>query len=176
MSRSNHDETVKTVDTGIGKKAYTRPSLIVHGDLARLTQGPRTGHTDGGGTKSSAPSDRNIKSNFAPVDNRDILLRVAGLPIETWNYNDQNPSFRHIGPMAQDFAAAFGVGEDDKHINLVDANGVALAAIQALYEMIQQRDVEIVELRAAVSALKSRLPGSGALDLGMLEQIESGRN
>ncbi len=48
--------------------------------------------------------------------------------------------------MAQDFASAFGVGEDDRHINMVDAFGVTLASIQALNEKIEQRDLKIREL------------------------------
>jgi len=40
---------------------------------------------------------------------------------------------RHVGPMAQDFYVAFGVGADDKHITSIDEDGVALAAIKALH-------------------------------------------
>ena len=74
-------------------------------------------------------SDRNVKENFDLVDRRDILARLASISVETWNYKFQRPSIRHIGPMAQEFAAAFNVGEDDRHINMVDACGVALASI-----------------------------------------------
>ncbi|MCI0454182.1 MAG: tail fiber domain-containing protein [Candidatus Dadabacteria bacterium] len=97
-------------------------------------------------------SDRNIKENFALVDRHQILAHLATMPVESWNYKFQSPDIRHIGPMAQDFASAFGVGEDEKHINMVDAFGVALASIQALYEMIQDRD-------AKISALEERLRG-----------------
>ena len=93
-----------------------------------------------------APSDLNAKENFAPIDRREILARLASISVETWNYKFQSPTIRHIGPMAQGFAAAFGVGEDDKHINIVDAFGVALASIQALYEMIQEKDAKITAL------------------------------
>ena len=53
-----------------------------------------------------------------------------------WNYKSQDAKVRHIGPMAQDFAAAFGIGEDDTHISSVDADGVALASIKALHELV----------------------------------------
>lgn len=99
-------------------------------------------------------SDRNAKDNFAEVDDRDILARLSAIPIETWNYKSQDPSVRHIGPMAQDFYAAFGVGEDDRHINTVDASGVALAAIQRLYQMVQEKDVQIAELEARLEVLE----------------------
>jgi len=39
-----------------------------------------------------------------------------------------------MGPMAQDFHAAFGLGRDNKHIATLDTSGVALAGIQALAE------------------------------------------
>ena len=63
-----------------------------------------------------APSDRNLKRDFAPVDGDQILDSLAALPITTWRYKTESGEARHIGPMAQDFKAQFGVGTDDKHI------------------------------------------------------------
>jgi hypothetical protein len=102
-------------------------------------------------------SDRNQKEHFATVDVQEVLTKVATLPIETWNYKDQNPTIRHIGPMAQDFAAAFKVGEDDRFIEVVDANGVALAAIQGLYKLLQDKDAEISSMRAELDELKQQM-------------------
>jgi len=101
-------------------------------------------------------SDRNAKINFAPVDGREILKRVAGLPITTWSYRTQSPSIRHIGPMAQDWAA-FAVGEDDRYINSVDADGVALAAIQGLYEVVQDKDAQINMQQQRIEALENEI-------------------
>ena len=98
-------------------------------------------------------SDRNVKENFDLVDRRDILARLASISVETWNYKFQRPSIRHIGPMAQEFAAAFNVGEDDRHINMVDAFGVAIASIQALYEMVQEKDAKITALEQRLKEL-----------------------
>jgi hypothetical protein len=61
----------------------------------------------------------------------------------TWNYKAQNPSIRHVGPVAQDFAKAFHFGEDNKHISTVDAEGVNLAATQALYKLTQKQNREL---------------------------------
>jgi len=97
-------------------------------------------------------SDRNVKEAFAPVDAQVILDRVARLSIETWRYKGQG--IRHIGPMAQDFAAACRGGPDDRHIELVDANGVALAAIQALARRIEAQETELTALRAALTRLQ----------------------
>ncbi len=101
----------------------------------------------GGGSWGSV-SDRSLKANFAPTNGQEILAHLNNLPIQTWNYRTQDASIRHIGPMAQDFYAAFQVGEDDKHITTIDADGVALAAIQGLYQIVQEKDVEIKNLKS----------------------------
>jgi len=110
----------------------------------------------GGGSWSSV-SDRNAKQNFAPVDGTGLLARLASIPVLTWNYKAQDASIRHLGPMAQDFYAAFQVGEDNKHIATVDADGVALAAIQALYQRSVQKDRKIEQLTQEVDELRARL-------------------
>jgi hypothetical protein len=104
-------------------------------------------------TDTIVPSDRNVKENFGAVDIHGILSRLSTIPVETWNYKAQGPAIRHIGPMAQDFAATFGVGEDDRHINMVDAFGVTLASIQALYEVIKEKDARISILEQQVKSL-----------------------
>ncbi|HUU96278.1 MAG TPA: tail fiber domain-containing protein [Phycisphaerae bacterium] len=110
----------------------------------------------GGGAWQSI-SDRSAKDNFKPVQATEILERLATVPIETWNYKSQDPSIRHIGPMAQDFYDAFDVGEDDRHITTIDADGVALAAIQGLYEIVKEKDTEIAALRERNERFESRL-------------------
>ncbi len=107
----------------------------------------------GGGSWSSI-SDRNAKANFAAIDPRAVLAKVAVMPINTWNYKTQDANIRHIGPVAQDFYAAFGVGEDDKHITTIDADGVSLAAIQGLYQIVQDKDQRIAQLENEVAQLK----------------------
>ena len=60
-----------------------------------------------------------------PVNGQAVLARLAEVPITTWNYETQDPTIRHMGPMAQDFHAAFGLGESERHIPTIDADGVA---------------------------------------------------
>ena len=136
------------------KKPYTPPQLTVYGNVEQITQGLPGGTGDTVIAGSVIISDRNLKEHFAAVDGRDILARMAAVPVQIWNYKNQDSSIRHIGPMAQDFAVAFGVGESDEQISVVDANGVAFAAIQSLYEMIQEKDSQIDALRAELDTLK----------------------
>jgi hypothetical protein len=82
-------------------------------------------------------------------------LKVSGLPIQTWSFKD-NTAIRHMGPMAQDFYAAFGLGQDDKTISTIDLDGVALASIQGLYHLLQEKDAEIAVLEKQVATLQSR--------------------
>jgi hypothetical protein len=98
-------------------------------------------------------SDRNLKEHFQPVDAAKVLAQVAALPISRWNYKADTAS-AHIGPVAQDFYEAFGVGPDDKHIAVVDEGGVALAAIQGLNQKLEQKETEITELKAQLDELK----------------------
>jgi trimeric autotransporter adhesin len=102
-------------------------------------------------------SDRNVKSDFQPVDARSVLEKIAAMPFTRWHYTN-NVAAPHMGPMAQDFYAAFGLGEDDRHITTVDEGGVALAAIQGLNQKLEaegsEKDAEIHELKQSVAELK----------------------
>jgi trimeric autotransporter adhesin len=84
----------------------------------------------GSGTWASL-SDRNAKADIVPLDDASVLAKVATLPISVWRYKSE-AGVRHAGPMAQDFYAAFGIGEDDRHITSLDEDGVALAAVKAV--------------------------------------------
>ena len=102
-------------------------------------------------------SDRNSKENIDQVDGRDVLDKLAMMKISSWNYKTQDKSIRHIGPMAQDFYSAYGMGPDERRITTIDADGVALAAIQGLYNVVKDRDAEIAELRSRLLALEKKL-------------------
>ena len=110
-----------------------------------------------GGGSWSALSDRGVKENFAALDGAELLEQLDRLPMQSWNYRSQEASIRHIGPMAQDFYTAFGVGEDDRHISAVDADGVALAATQQLYRIVQEKAAETRQLQEELRQLRKRL-------------------
>ena len=97
-----------------------------------------------------AASDRNMKKAFSFVSARDVLDKVVELPVTTWRFKSEDDSIRHIGPMAQDFMAAFGYGVNDTHITATDADGVALAAIQGLYAMQREELQKQAEVNTAL--------------------------
>ncbi len=114
-------------------------------------------HVTAGGVWTNG-SDRNSKQDFEQVDRREILEKVAGLPVTQWRYKGEPESVSHIGPMAQDFMATFGLGASERHIGTLDAEGVALVAIQGLYDVmkaeLEEKDTQIEALEARLAALE----------------------
>jgi hypothetical protein len=115
-----------------------------------------------GGTWTNGSS-RNYKENFRPLEGEELLAKLAVVPVTSWNY--RNSEERHIGPVAEDFVAAFDVGctlddgsRDDKYLSTMDVAGVALVAIQALNEKTKEIDdlkTQLEELKALVNRLLS---------------------
>src|SRR6185295_1034233 len=115
-----------------------------------------------GDTSWSSICDRDAKKNFSPVNAEAVLEKLATMPLQSWNYKwESDTNTPHLGPMAQDFKAAFYPGRDDKSISTLEFDGVELAAIQGLNQKISEqearlknKDSEIQELRQAVAALQ----------------------
>ena len=108
-------------------------------------------------------SDVNRKHRFLAVDGGDVLDRLRSMPISTWSYKADDDAIRHIGPTAQDFSAAFGLGNDDRTIGTVDADGVALAAAKALEARTSAQDARITALERENAELRARLARIEAL-------------
>jgi hypothetical protein len=106
-------------------------------------------------------SSADVKENFTRVNAREVLKRVAAMPISTWNYKAEDDRIRHIGPTAENFHARFGLGESDKSIGTIDAEGVALAAIQGLHEIVKEKDAEIAALEARLAVLEETIAAIG---------------
>ena len=161
-AKANHDGAfvwADSTDANFASSANNQFLIRASGGITMYTNSGATVGAElapGSGSWASV-SDKNLKANLAPTVARAILARVATLPIQTWNYTSQDAAIRHIGPMAQEFYAAFQVGEDDRHISTVDADGVALAAIQGLYEIVQEQEGQIAALKAQNAALDARL-------------------
>jgi len=102
-------------------------------------------------------SDRAVKQDFEEVDAKAVLAKLDEMPITKWSYTN-TPSVRHLGPVAQDFAASFGYGmvsNDNKHISLGDEVGVSLVAIKGLDEKLKEKDAELQALKQQVADLKT---------------------
>lgn len=110
----------------------------------------------GGGSWESV-SDVNRKEHFREVDAEDVLGKIARMPIREWNYKAQDASIRHLGPTAQDFRAAFGLGESDTTITTTDIDGINLLAVQALERRTREQAKEIEALRAELAALRAEM-------------------
>jgi hypothetical protein len=108
-----------------------------------------------GGSSWSSLSDANAKENFVDLDATAVLDAVDGLDIREWNYIANDDRVRHIGPTAQSFHAAFGLGGDPLRIETLDADGVALAAIQALIRENRAMAAEKAALEARMAELEA---------------------
>ena len=114
------------------------------------------------GTGWNCTSDRNAKERVTPISPKRVLEQLVAMPVSTWSIIGS--SLRQMGPMAQDFYQAFGLGDTDRAINSVNANGVAFAAIQGLNQkltaqgtVIRAKKVEIAKLKANAATLAARL-------------------
>lgn len=96
-------------------------------------------------------SDVNLKKAFKDVDEYAVLAKVCEMPITTWQFKSDVDAVRHMGPTAQDFRAAFGLGCDEKTIAPVDGIGVALASIKALNAKVDSKNRQIDELKSQLA-------------------------
>lgn len=110
----------------------------------------------GGGSWTSV-SDRDLKTDFESVDPQEVLDCLVSMPITTWRYISEVSGARHMGPTAQDFYACYGLGDSERHITTIDADGVAFAAIQALHHKVETLTAENAELRERVARLERLL-------------------
>ena len=155
-----------SMDYGPQSAAQPRGARYVYigpinaGDTIRVWNGA---HLTDGGVWSNA-SDKHRKTDFKDVDARVVLEKLAALPVREWRYTNECAGVRHFGPTAQDFQTTFGLGTDDKSIGTVDADGVALAAIQGLNQKVEglkgelsRREAENAELKQKSGSLEQRL-------------------
>lgn len=137
---SGNDSLVSTADNQFLARAANGFTFYTRFDNST---GVTLGANDG---SWGSVSDVNAKTGFGLTDQIEILNRLSSVPIMTWRYKGQDESVTHMGPTGQDFYEAFGLGLDEKHIVTVDADGVALAAIQGLYKLVREQAARIDEL------------------------------
>ncbi len=163
---ANHDRSFVWGGTGASDTATDGPNQFLvraNGGITFLTsqiiQSPGVYLAPGSGSWQSV-SDRNAKRDFQETSSYDILAELREIPIRTWSYKTEKPSIRHMGPTAQAFESAFGLGDSRRTITEVDAHGVALAAIKGLDSKVrsqrsrlQVQGDRIAELEQAVEQM-----------------------
>ncbi|MFL5382849.1 MAG: tail fiber domain-containing protein [Longimicrobiaceae bacterium] len=113
-----------------------------------------------GGASITCASSRTLKENYFTVDGEDVLRRMRDIPVTTWNYIDEGRQSRHMGPFAEDFWNAFGLGDDPRGIGHLDIDGVNFAGIKALEErtrQLQESQTEVARLRTELTDTQRRL-------------------
>lgn len=96
------------------------------------------------------PSSRVLKDDFQKVDGREVLARLAEMPVTEWRYKSDAAASRHIGPMAEDFQSTFKLGAEGAGLNVGDVAGVTIAAVQGLWLELQDEKTAVQELRELV--------------------------
>jgi hypothetical protein len=98
------------------------------------------------------------------VDGEAVLGKIRGFELSSWSFIGHDPKqFRHYGPMAQDFFAAFGhdgVGQigSETTINSGDLAGILMIAVQAP----EKRTQELNRKEARIAALEQQTRESEA--------------
>lgn len=129
----------------------------VTSSLGRFIETSTGAYLSSGGTWTNS-SDSAKKTGFLEVNGDSLLAKLAAMPVRTWSYRDEDSTVRHIGPTAQDFRAAFALGQTDRAIATVDADGVSLAAIKALVA----RTDELARENGALATRNERLSREAA--------------
>jgi hypothetical protein len=128
-----------------------------------------------GGVWTNA-SDRNLKTNFTPLDAQSILAKIDTLPVPQWNYKSEDAAIRHIGPVAQDFYSIFGVGNTDTSISTIDPAGIALLGIQALDQKYQTLAAQIGSAQPGVTtnvATQTTVDGLNTSLLSLADRVNA---
>ena len=102
-------------------------------------------------------SSRTWKEGFATVDVESVLAKLVSMPVQSWFYKGKRDDGLHVGPVAEDFAGAFGLGNNKKYIGTVDESGIALAAIQGLNKKLEADNAALREKLDGVIARLDRL-------------------
>jgi len=154
LSRSGKQAKIYISDT-TGGFVVNVPNLTVGSNRLSVNGTGGTATLSNGGAWTNASS-RSFKEGFVPVDPQVILAKVAALPISVWNYKNSKEG-NHMGPMAEDFEASFGLAGEGQSIATVDADGVALAAIQGLNLKLAEAEAENRALKKRLDVIEARL-------------------
>jgi len=106
-----------------------------------------------------------MNRDISPVSGQRVLAPLARMPVAPWQYRSEPGHVLHMGPMAQDFSRAFGLGSDNRHITTIDSEGVALAAIKGLNDRVTR--IAAQEPAGAPQPAADGFPPLGALIAGL---------
>jgi len=101
----------------------------------------------------------------------DVLAKINALNIQKWNYKKEDSSITHIGPIAQDFYAAFNLGGSDKSISTIDPAGVALIGIQALSKEQASTTISLNDIKLRLDSLTATSTASSTSFISSLESF-----
>lgn len=133
-------------------------SVSASGGVRFITGNNSVTYIESGSTGWASMSTRTAKTNIDPIDSQEVLAGVEEMEVSTWEYKDEDgegQGTRHIGPMAEEFHEAVDVGTSDEHINSINADGVAFAAIQGLSQQLDQKDDRIDDQRDRIDRLET---------------------
>ena len=163
------NNTAIGVGADVSAGNLTNATAIGTGAIVNASNKIRLGNTAvtviEGQVAFTASSDKTKKENFQPVDGEAVLGKIRGFELSSWNFIGHDPKeFRHYGPMAQDFFAAFGhdgVGQigTETTINSGDMAGILMIAVQALEKRtaeLKQKEAQIAVLESKVEELKAK--------------------
>jgi len=157
--------SVKTTSSTNGQYTVRAPGGVRFMTSTNNTAGQQLA---AGGSSWGALSDSNAKTGVEPVDHRQTLAKLAALPVTQWRYK-HDPSRHYIGPMAQDFHATFGLGEDNRYITTLDTDGVTLSAIKGLAEELQEQQALLATQEQQIQSLEKMVET-------LREHLEQGRS
>ncbi len=172
--------TSKGVKFNVNSSSFgsgTAMTILSNGNIGMGTVNPTLGplemasgaYVTSGGTWTNS-SDRNLKTNFQDVNPNDILAKIAELPVTAWNYKVESSDVRHIGPMAQDFYALFGLGGSSTTISTIDPAGIALVGVKGLNSKLGtvSNRLQALELTTAQATAAASSPFADPTELNHL--------
>src|SRR5215471_13980826 len=174
----------------VSRGDLTNATAIGSGAIVNASNKVRVGNNSvtviEGAVGFTASSDVHQKENFQPVDGDEVLGKIRGLNLTSWNFIGHDPKrFRHYGPMAQDFFAAFGhdgVGTigTDITITSTDMDGILMIAAQALegrsvkqQNRIARQDKRVLELEKGKVEQSRRIDALRAENADLKARLEA---
>ncbi len=179
-AKANHEGAFVWADSQFADIASTAEDQVTFRCLGgvRLTSGSAGSNQEvswaPGSSSWSFSSDKNLKENFVEIDPKEVLERISHVSITEWNFKGY--SQRHIGPAAQDFHALFPLGGSDTMIDSGDLQGVSLAAIQGLHEIVREKESRISTLEQRNADLETRLEALEALVVKLTNGKDTRKN